>query len=272
MNKTNIIAIIGCGNMSMAMLGGLAGSVIDSQSQFRCSSRSIESAEKLASSFQSAQAMTDNAAAVLEADKVILSVKPQQAEAICREIAPHLSKHCHVISVMAGVSSATLAHWCGIETITRIMPNTPASVGRGMAGVYHSLLVKEEDKVFIHTMITQVGQYIEVDNEEKMHVITAVSGSGVAYFFHFMHHMQAVAMHLGFTASEAKQLVSQTALGAAELVQQSEKSALQLQQNVCSPGGTTVEAIAFFEQANMAEIIDGAMRACHEKSIALSKT
>lgn len=264
------VAVIGCGNMSRAMLGGLVGTEIDQKTHFMCSSRTLESANALASMLQSATAMVDNIRAVSTACKVILSIKPQQAEAVCRQIAPFLTEHCHVISIMAGLGTDTIAEWCGVTKMSRIMPNTPAFIGVGMAGIYHSSGVSRLEAEFIVRMMNQVGTSIVVESEDKMHAITAISGSGPAYFFHFMHHLQEVAIRLGFSPEEARQLVNQTALGATRLVAQSGESALGLRQKITSPGGTTEQAIRSFESSDIGQTIAKAVESCYRQSVDLS--
>jgi pyrroline-5-carboxylate reductase len=271
-NKTQVptIAVIGCGNMARAMLGGLVGTEIDKKYHFNCSSRSIESAQVLAGYFHSSTSMIDNSEAVAQADKVILAIKPQQAQKICQEIAAKLSSDCHIISVMAGINVQTLSQWCKTLKISRVMPNTPALIGQGMSGVFHHSEVGEKDRAFITTMVNNVGKSITVDDEDKIHSITAVSGSGPAYFFHFIYQMQKAAEEFGFSPEQAEELVKQTALGAVKLVAESDDDALTLQKKVCSPGGTTEQAINTFEHLGTGKIIQEAMKACYKRSVELS--
>ena len=272
-NKENrpIIAVLGCGNMAMAMLGGLVGTDIDEKYHFNCSSRSIQSAQTLATYFQSATAMKDNVKAVQGADKVMLCIKPQQAKDVCTEIKNALSSNCHISSVMAGITIETLSNWCGVTKISRIMPNTPALIGQGMSGIFHHPRVDDESVYFVKRMMDNVGLSLVVDDEDKIHAVTAISGSGPAYFFHFIYLMQNAAIELGFSPQDAEKLVNQTAFGAVNLVIESDDSAHTLQQKVCSPGGTTEQAIKSFENANMQKIIKEAMNASGQRSKELSK-
>ena len=266
-----IITVLGCGNMAMAMLGGLVATDIDCRYHFNCSSRSLASAQALANCFQSATPMTDNASAVKGADKVILCIKPQQAKQVCAEIVTALSPNCHISSVMAGITVDTLNQWCGLTKISRIMPNTPALINEGMAGIFHHPQVDDESILFVTQMMNNVGLSLVVKDEEQIHSVTAISGSGPAYFFHFIHHMQNAAIELGFSPEEAEKLVNQTAFGAISLLRESDDSALVLQQKVCSPGGTTEQAINSFEQADMQKIIRNAANASCQRSKELSK-
>lgn len=219
-------------------------------------------------------ATVDNHAAISEADIVVLAVKPQIMQMVCEGIEASVQETKPlIISIAAGVGESSLSRWLGgLLPVVRCMPNTPALVQAGMTGLYANSRVSEEQRSLAESIMRAVGMVLWFDDEEKLHAITAVSGSGPAYFFLVMEAMQSSAEGFGLTPQEARILVQQTAFGAAKLAMESPESAGELRRNVTSPGGTTEAAIGQLQAAGLEATFDTALKAAAQRSIVLSGT
>ncbi|MCK5814035.1 MAG: pyrroline-5-carboxylate reductase, partial [Cocleimonas sp.] len=168
---------------------------------------------------------------------------------------------------------ANLSQWLGGNVpVVRCMPNTPALVQAGITGLYANALVSEDQRNLAESILRAVGSTIWFDEEHKLNAVTAVSGSGPAYFFLVMEAMQEAAEKLGLSSSDAQLLVSQTAFGAAKLALESPDNAAELRRKVTSKGGTTEAAIEQLLQGGLVELFDTALNAAAKRSEALSKT
>ena len=260
------ISFIGAGNMASAIIGGLI------EKGMRPSNilASDPSEDKLSQMSQALgiRTTTDNLEAVNKADIVLLCVKPQVLEVVIEPIQTAIASHAPlVVSIAAGIEVASLQQWLGEQAaIVRVMPNTPAQVLEGASGLYATEKVSAEQKRAIEAVFSAIGVARWVDSEDLIHAVTAVSGSGPAYFFLMISEMAKAGEALGLSIDDAKQLAAQTALGAAKMVLESDLSANQLKQNVMSPGGTTERAIQVFENEGLPELVDKAMRACADRS------
>ncbi len=212
----------------------------------------------------------NNTKAVAAAEVVILAVKPQVLEGVARALAPALADDTLVISIAAGITSTQLTDWLGERPLVRVMPNTPALVQTGASGLYAAASVSNTQKRLAETLMEAAGLVRWFDDEAKLDAVTAVSGSGPAYFFLLMEQMIATAESLGLDADSARQLVLQTALGAAKLAGQSDDSPAELRRKVTSPGGTTAAALAVFSEANFEQTVRDALTAARDRSIELS--
>jgi pyrroline-5-carboxylate reductase len=209
----------------------------------------------------------DNGASVANADLVVLAVKPQVMGAVCRDLAPHISPGVLVISIAAGIDCTRLSEWLGARTaIVRCMPNTPALVGAGASGLYAAPGVTAAQQKEAEAVLAAVGTVAWVDREDLMDAVTAVSGSGPAYFFLAMEAMIEAGVSQGLSPETARTLTLQTALGAAKLAQQSPDAVAELRRRVTSPGGTTEQAIASFENNGLRRIYAEAMQACADRA------
>lgn len=198
-------------------------------------------------------------------DVLFLAAKPQQLGAICRDLAAKTQKAL-IISIAAGLSVNTLASWLQNRRIVRVMPNIPATVGAAMSGMFAPTTLAPADKITASRIIEAVGAALWLDHEADIDNITAVSGSGPAYFFYLMEQMQKVAENFGFAPENARQLVLQTASGAVKLAEQSGADFATLRENVTSKGGTTAEALRCFNEGNMDAILSAGMHACRERA------
>lgn len=211
--------------------------------------------------------ITDNA------DVIVLAVKPQALKDACLALAEGLvGRKVLLISIAAGITTAHLENWLGKSTaIVRCMPNTPALVGMGASGLFANTKVSEEQRQLAQEVISAVGFITWVDTDSDIDSVTAVSGSGPAYFFLFMEAMQATAKEMGLSDELARQLTYHTAAGAASLAQHSEEDIATLRRNVTSPGGTTEQAILQFEEGDLRGLVAKALKAAKSRSEELAE-
>lgn len=213
---------------------------------------------------------TSAAEAASGAEYVILAVKPQAFGDISREIAPSLKNGAVITSILAGKRiEACEAAFGGCSKIIRVMPNTPAMAGMGMSALCRNANVSEDEFGFVMGVFGSFGLAREVP-EELMDAVTGISGSGPAYVYMFISGLIKAAVKNGMSKDDAKIFAVQTVMGAAKLAMESEDSPEQLKINVCSPGGTTVEAVKVLEECGFEDIICRAVDACINRSKELS--
>ncbi len=204
-------------------------------------------------------------------DVIVLAVKPQVMKSVCTDLQLE-SRSPLVVSIAAGIPLASLQSWIDGETaIVRCMPNTPALVGKGATGLYANEKTSEQQKTHAGDLMSAVGTTVWVESEDAIDAVTAVSGSGPAYFFLFMEAMQEAAADLGLDKEIAEQLSIQTALGAAELAQQSEEDVAELRKKVTSPGGTTERALRELENGGIRDLVQKALMAAKSRSEELAR-
>ncbi|PPD32264.1 MAG: pyrroline-5-carboxylate reductase [Methylomonas sp.] len=269
--KTRTIGFIGGGNMATSLMSGLIASGHSPQ-QIWVS----DTASALLQSHRdnlNVNVSTDNLKTVQEVDVVVLAVKPQILREVALQIAPLIQqKHALVVSIAAGISQTSLALWLGGDVaIVRCMPNTPALVLTGATALHANSNVNEEQKDLAENILRAVGISLWVNSERDLDAVTAVSGSGPAYFFLMMEAMEKVALDMGLDEHTARLLVQQTALGAAKIALESAESPTQLRERVTSPGGTTQKAIETFQQNGFTELVAKALTAAKDRSIEMSK-
>lgn len=202
-----------------------------------------------------------NRQAVRGAGVVIVAVKPRQLPDVLREVAGDLDAGAIVVSVAAGVTSASMEALLPPGTaVVRAMPNTPAYVGLGVTGIAAGAAVTAQQLDIVRRIFATVGEVLIVQ-EQQIDAVTAVSGSGPAYLYHYVEEMTAAAIRLGFDEDQARLLAERTVIGSAELMRVSDESPAQLRRGVTSPGGTTEQAILVLQQANLGETLDRALAA-----------
>jgi len=263
-NTTFSIGFIGGGNMARSIIGGLVADTSLNLS-IQAFDNSKETLGKLKADFSIIPA-SSNQALVDQCDVIVLSVKPQVMKSVLTEIDASNSKAVY-LSIAAGLTINSLTKWLGSDVaVIRSMPNTPALVQAGATGLYANKLVSSEQKDFANIIMKAIGIALWVDSEDLLDSVTALSGSGPAYYFLVMEAMQAAAETLGLDAKTARQLTEQTALGAAKLAAQSDEELSTLRQRVTSPGGTTERAINTFMENQLPEIFGKAMQAAYDRS------
>jgi pyrroline-5-carboxylate reductase len=210
----------------------------------------------------------NNPEAVDSADAVILAVKPQVIRGVAEELAPIIARdHPLVISIAAGIRETSLREWLGEEAaIVRAMPNTPALVQSGATALFANPAVSENQRNLAESILRAVGLVVWVDDEGMMDVVTALSGSGPAYFFLLMEALTSAGNRLGLPQDTARLLALQTAFGAAKMALESADDAAQLRRRVTSPGGTTERAIGEFQKNNFEGIVLQALQAAADRS------
>lgn len=265
------ITFIGAGNMASALIGGLIANGI-SANNIIASDLDTDKLATLAQQF-GIQTSTNNQQAVNSADVVVLAVKPQVMRAVANDLqSPIQQQQPLVISVAAGIRADALDVWLGGNVaLIRCMPNTPALLKKGMTGLYANKQASPSQQALAENLLNAVGQTLWVVNEDAMDAVTAVSGSGPAYFFLVIEAMQQAAQALGLDADTARQLTLQTAVGATQMAKESEDSVATLRAKVTSPGGTTERAINTLEENDLRTIFIQALKAAHDRSIELSK-
>jgi len=265
------IAFIGGGNMASAIFGGLIENGY-SNHDILVSDPSQEKLNELEEKY-AVLTSTNNEEVIKQADVVILAVKPQIMQAVISPLSEILvQQNPLIISVAAGISLESLAQWTDHRlAIVRCMPNTPALVQQGASGLLANSNVNDQQKAITDKILNAVGLSVWVNSESELDAVTALSGSGPAYFFLFMEAMIAAGTKLGLSADTAKALALQTAQGAATMASKSEHEPAQLRKNVTSPNGTTEQAILTFQKLGLEGIVEQAMGAAYNRSIELSE-
>ena len=260
------LTFIGGGNMAASLVGGLIADGWD-PARIRVADPDANQRERMAASHQ-VTTTPDNQAAVSDADVVVLAVKPQLLASVARDLAAGIAQQQPlVISIAAGIREANLRDWLGADTaIVRAMPNTPALVRSGATALYANPAVSEEQRSLAESILRAVGLAIWVEDEALMDAITALSGSGPAYFFLFMEALQAAGEEQGLSAETARLLTLQTAFGAARMALESSDDAGTLRHHVTSPGGTTERAIGMLQEGGLADLLSRAVQGAAERA------
>lgn len=267
------VTFIGGGNMARAIYGGLL------ESGFAATNITVidpsSAAQDVARQAGIDQVFDGAPMDALSADLIVLAIKPQITKAALQPLSGRLAPNSIVLSIVAGINAeslATLLDLSDTQSIIRCMPNTPALVGEGMTGLYSDKGAgSAEGRALAERVMSSVGQCVWVDKESDLDVITAISGSGPAYFFLFIESLTDAAIALGMDSESARKVALQTALGASRLASLSDEDASTLRKNVTSPGGTTEQAIQSFEACDIRGIVAQATKAAARRSLELSK-
>ena len=265
------LGLIGGGNMARSLVGGLIKSGIAPESMI-VSDPDDSIRRALAEDF-SIQTCADNTDAARVADILVLAVKPQVMRCAVEDIAESLlQRQPLVVSIAAGIPIASIESWAGSPlALIRVMPNTPALTGNGASGMYANHRVSKSQRVQAQKIMEAIGIAVWVDEESLIDTVTAVSGSGPAYFFYLMDAMVKAAQEGGLNPDASRQLTLQTALGAAQLALASGESLTELRRRVTSPGGTTQAAVEMLDKNGCEEILIRAVHAARERSVELAK-
>jgi len=253
------ISFLGGGNMASALIGGL---IAKGYAPADIQVAEIDAAGRSALRARfSVRAVPELDALALACDVLVLAVKPQQLRAALAPLAGRLDRQL-VLSIAAGVRMADISRWLdGHARIVRAMPNTPALIGRGITGLVAATTVEKADRDRAGHIMDAVGESLWVNDEASMDAVTAVSGSGPAYFFYFIEVMIAGARALGLDAETARKLVLATASGAAELAASSQDAVATLRARVTSKGGTTAAALEVMQDGGLDGLVLRALRA-----------
>lgn len=268
--KNQIITFIGGGNMATALIGGLVAGGHSPQ-RIRVGDPDVSRRKRLKTDY-SVGAFANNAAAIAGADVVVLAVKPQMLPAVVAASAEAIRETTPlVVSIAAGVTTASLESRLGKDVaVVRVMPNTPALVGCGAAGLFANSQVTEAQRATASAIVAAAGEGLWVDDEALMDAVTATSGSGPAYFFLVIELMTQAAIGLGLAPDDAEKLVTQTAMGAATMVKNTATDVAELRRRVTSPGGTTAAALETLYDGGIADLFERALTAARDRGRELS--
>lgn len=266
---TNIV-FIGAGAMAEAIINGLTKEEKVSPKFIHVMNKSdVEQLEYLKKTYN-VQIVGEKKKALKDADIVFLAMKPKDAKDALADISLFLNKETIVISVIAGVPIQTLTNYLGRRPIARVMPNTSAAVGLSASAISWNELISEEAKLVIIDLLESIGT-VKAVNEEDLHVVTALSGSGPAYFYYFAEQFEAAAELHGLSKSDARQLFTQTMEGAAQMLKKGDVEPAELRKKVTSAGGTTEAGVEQLIQHNVKEAIFACIDAAQNKSRVLGK-
>ena len=251
------VLVVGTGNMGSAIVrAGVSAHVLSPKHTFVLDN----SAEKTEALCKETGVQTGNPG---DCDVLLLAVKPQSIESV---FPIQTAENSLLISVLAGTSVQKLKEVSHCSQVARVMPNTPALVHTGVSGIFFSPEVSKEHRAFVHTLFSACGTTLEVHEEEKMHAVTALSGSGPAYFFRFVECLISAGEKMGLSKKDATLLAEHTFFGAAKLLQNSGDSAEELRKKVTSKGGTTEAALAVLKEEHFESLIRHALQAAKSKS------
>lgn len=262
----NRIGVIGAGVMGEALIAALVKS---GSADISFAEKRDDRAAELVAKYPISHKEINELSA--QSDVILLVVKPQDMSATLQQIKPTLNEKALLISFAAGKTIASISNGVGSNNpVVRVMPNTPALIGKGASGYSFGAGVTSDQKDFVRTFLNSTGTAIEV-SEDLQDAVTATSGSGPAYFFAFVESMIDGAVSLGLKREDAHALTIQTIVGAAALLESSGDSPTTLREKVTSPHGTTAAALASFKEADLAGIIANAMKAAAERSKELAQ-
>lgn len=269
MKNTTTIGFIGAGNMAYAIISGLINN--DFSAENIKISDTNESLLSLRKKEFNLEVFTDNSELVRHCDVIVLAVKPQMLSSVCQLLKQALNSNTLIISIAAGVRVHDIDRWLGGDcAIVRTMPNTPALLNQGVTGMFANERVSDAQKELATSILNSVGQSLWVTDEVMLDAVTALSGSGPAYFFLMIESMSKAGVALGLDEKTAQSLSIQTALGASMMASVSDESPRDLRANVTSPNGTTQAAIESFQDQNFDMIVAHAMRAAFDRASQLA--
>ena len=260
------IAFIGGGNMAAGLIGGLIADGFD-KNAITVADIDKNKLDALKQRFQ-IQTFQDSNAAVQTADTLVLAVKPQALKSVAVEIAASVQANKPlIISIAAGIRTGDISRWLGGEVaIVRAMPNTPALVQCGASGLFATNNVTEEQRGTAESVLRATGVTVWVDSEEQINIVTALSGSGPAYFFRIMESLEGAAVEMGLSQQAAHLLTLQTALGAAKLAMESSENIASLRQSVTSSGGTTEQGLRIMDERNIDALFKAVLLAANDRA------
>jgi len=268
--KSLRITFIGCGNMGRSLIGGLIANGL-SENFIIGTDINPEQRQTTASQYN-IEVLEDNQQAIKDADVVVLAVKPQSMEDTLKPIKVTLSLgNPLLISIAAGIKLSHLGKWAGEDlAIVRVMPNTPALIQVGATALCANKNTSNAQRDLAETIMRSVGLALWLDDETLLDIVTALSGSGPAYYFLIMEVMEKAASQLGLPQEQARILTLQTAFGAAKMALESSHDAESLRKQVTSPGGTTEQALKVLMDGGIEDLFNDALKAAQKRSVELA--
>lgn len=265
---TQKLAFIGGGNMARSLIGGLIARGTPASA--------IAVADPVAAQLESLRSQfgvgtsSENSEIVRDADVVILAVKPQEMRTVTTSLANSMASNALIISVAAGIRASDIHRWSGGIAVVRCMPNRPALQGCGMTGLFATENVSSEHRNLAESVLNAVGATIWLEQESQMDIVTAISGSGPAYFFLLIEMLEDAGVALGLTAEVSHRLAVETAYGSGLMAREASEPASVLRQQVTSKGGTTAAALDVLEAQNVRATFAAAIQAAARRSAQLA--
>lgn len=264
------IGFIGCGHMASAIINGILSSkFLPAQNVF-----GAEISEEFANNKSSKlgiKIFTDNKILVSNVDVIFLATKPNSVKEVLQEIKDYINTKKLIVSIAAGVSTMAIEQELpeGIPVV-RVMPNGPALILEGMSGIVRGKFASDIHIDFVQKLLSNIGKCIIIP-EEKIDILTAISGSGPAFFYEIIHEMALAGQKLGLDYNQSILLAAQTAIGSAKLILQSELSPAELVKNIATPGGCTEVGVDFMRKSNTEELIYNLIKCTADKASNLGK-
>lgn len=259
------IGIIGCGNMGRAMLSALLKSSDISNDDIIVSTKSENSSEKIRNDFKVKTTLVNSEVAE-KSNILFLAVKPHFFKEVIEEIKDKINNDTIIISIAAGITISQIEEWFGKDIkLVRTMPNTPALVGEGMSAICPNKNITSDELNYVGKLYNSFGKY-EILEEKDFHAFIALCGSSPAYVFMFIEAMADAGVKLGIPRAKAYKLVEQSVLGSAKLALETGKHPGVLKDEVCSPSGTTIDAVIDLERNGLRSTVISAVEKCAEKS------
>jgi pyrroline-5-carboxylate reductase len=259
------LGFIGGGNMARSLIGGLLDRGLPARQVIV--SDPLASQRDVLEEQLGVRAVADNTTVAAGSQVVVLAVKPQQLRSVAVQLAPQVTKSKpHIISIAAGIRAADLQRWLGGIPVARAMPNTPALHGCGVTGLYATDEVSAVARKLTENIMGAVGPAVWVNEESQMDAVTAVSGSGPAYFFLLIEMIEAAGVKLGLPVEVSRRLAIETAYGSGQMARAATESPAVLREKVTSKGGTTEAALKHLEAANVRAIFTEAVAAAARRS------
>lgn len=263
MNKK--IGFIGCGNMGKAMLGALVKADGINVEDVLVSTKTKNSAENIKRDFN-VETTLSNVEVAEKSDVLFLAVKPYFFKAVIEEVRDVVKEDVIIVSIAAGVTISQIEEWFNKDAkVVRTMPNTPALVNEGMSAICANKNITNEELEYIGSLYNLFGKY-EILDEKDFHAFIALCGSSPAYVFMFIEAMADAGVKLGIPRAKAYRLAEQSILGSAKLALETGRHPGELKDAVCSPGGTTIEAVLDLEKNGFRNAVISAVEKCAEKS------
>lgn len=264
------VGFIGCGNMAQAIIGGIINASVVKNNNIIASAPSNKSLDKMKQLYN-IQCTNNNIEVAKSADILFLAVKPYLFAKVIDEIKYVVKEDVQIVSIAAGITIENIEECFNKEIkVCRTMPNTPALVGEGMTAVSYNKFINDEEKKYIQSIFNACGKCEEID-EKLMDVIPSVSGSSPAYVYMFIEALSDGAVLNGMPRDKSYKFAAQAVLGAAKMVLETNEHPGALKDKVCSPGGTTIEAVYSLEKNNFRGTVIEAMQCCTNKAINMSK-
>lgn len=270
MNKKYKIGFIGCGKMASAIIKGTISSKFILKENIKGSEIDCNAAET-AQKRLGIEVLTDNKYLVMDSDVIFIATKPNYVAEVLEEIKEELTPEKLIVSIAAGVSTEKIENIIGRNRVVRVMPNTPALVMEGMSGICKGAYATDEDAKFVTELLSNIGKCIEVA-EEQMDIVTAISGSGPAFFYKVIEDMARAGQKLGLDYEKSLLLAAQTAAGSAKMVfERGEISVQKLIDNVATKGGCTFVGVSVMSEENSEKLFYDVISKTAHKAAELGK-